>query len=70
LERLLASIRAREDAASRDGGRELWPRDEVGVPELPSAAKEVEARGRTGGFGRPDEAGAVGSSARSHIAVD
>jgi len=37
------------------------------------AAKEVELRARAGGFERPDEEGgrtAVGSSARSHIAVE
>jgi hypothetical protein len=67
---LLASIRASEDAASRDGGREDW-REAVGVPVGPRAANEVEERARTGGcFERPDEAGAVGSSARSHIVVD
>lgn len=67
--RLLASMRASEEAASRDGGRELC-REEVGVPEVPRAAKEVDERGSTGGFVRPDDAGAVGSSTRSHMAVD
>lgn len=68
-ERLLASMRASEDAASREGGREL-PRVEVGVPVTPNAAKDVEDRARTGGLERLDEVGADGSSARSHIAVD
>lgn len=62
-------MRARDEAASRDGGRELC-RVEVGVPEDPRAANEVDERGRTGGFVRPDDEGAVGSSARSHMAVD
>lgn len=67
--RLLASMRAREEAASRDGGREPCL-VEVGVPVGPRAAKEVDERGSTGGFERPDDEGAVGSSARSHIVVD
>jgi hypothetical protein len=64
-----ASMRASDDAASREGGRE---RDDVGVLEvLPIAAKEVELRGSTGGcFERVEDVGAEGSSARSHIAVD
>ena len=43
---------------------------DVGVPAALSAAKDVEERARTGGFERPDEVGADGSSARSHMAVD
>jgi hypothetical protein len=43
----------------------------VGVPaEEPRAARDVDERARTGGLERPEEAGAEGSSARSHIVVD
>jgi hypothetical protein len=67
---LEASMRARDDAASRDGGREDCVRDVVGVPVFPKVAKDVDDRARTGGFERPEDEGADGSSARSHIAVD
>jgi len=66
-------MRARLVAASREGGREEV-RGPVGVLVFDwRAAKEVELRARAGGFERPDEEGgrtAVGSSARSHIAVE
>lgn len=63
-------MRASEDAASRDGGREDCVREVVGVLVLLKVAKEVDERARTGGLARPDEEGADGSSARSHMAVD
>lgn len=67
---LFASMRARLDAASRDGGREVDVREEVGVPVDWRAAKEVVARVRGAGFRPPDEGGAAeGSSARSHMAA-
>jgi hypothetical protein len=64
-------MRARLVAASRDGGREEV-RGPVGVVLLGCrAAKDVELRAKAGGFERPEERRtAVGSSARSHIAVE
>jgi hypothetical protein len=68
---LFASIRARLLAASRDDGREPDVRAMVGVPvEDCRAANDVEDLARAGGFERPDEGRAEGSSARSHIAVE
>lgn len=71
---LLASIRARLEAASREGGREGGREDvrrAVGVLVDCNAAKDVELRASIGGFVRPPEEGAtLGSSARSHIAAE
>lgn len=69
---LLASMRARDEAASREGGRD-GVRAAAGVPVLPwRAAKDVELRASAGGFERPEDGGrtVVGSSARSHIPAD
>lgn len=68
-------MRAREDAASRDGGRESGRgpdvREMVGVVVVVDwrAAKDVVLRAKTGAF-RPEDVGAAdGSSARSHMAA-
>jgi hypothetical protein len=66
---LFASMRARLDAASREGGRDC-ARRAVGVLVDCKAAKDVVLRARMGGLERPpDEGAAMGSSARSHIAA-
>lgn len=68
---LLASMRARLVAASREGGRE-GVRAAMGLLACCCRlAKEVVLRVNWGGFDRLEEGGRTeGSSARSHIAAD